>query len=150
MDAALQVHLAEPFDAEPLGGVDEVADLHRIPSEEGDRLEQRATAGVLSGQRLDHPRQRGVEQVDERSGDELCDPATTTLLEDPLNDDRALVIALDVLQARLKEERPQRPVDHPVVPVLHVRVGPYDDVATRLEDRLPERFALADERAVAR
>ena len=48
------------------------------------------------------------------------------------------------------EQRAERPVDHPVVPVLHVGVGPHDDVAGRLVERLPERLALADERAVAR
>jgi hypothetical protein len=36
------------------------------------------------------------------------------------------------------------------MPVLHVRVGPHDDVAGRLVQRLPERFALAHERAIAR
>ena len=47
------------------------------------------------------------------------------------------------------EERPDRPVDHPRVPVPDVRVGPGDDVAGRLVERLPERLALAPERAVA-
>ena len=126
-----------------LGGVDEVADLDRVAGEERDRLEQRPAARVLAGQRLDHPRQLRVEEVDERSGDELRDPAAAALLEDAALDDRALVVALDVLQPRLVEERPERPVDHARVPVLHVRVGPDDDVAAGLVDRLPERLALA-------
>ena len=67
----------------------------------------------------------------------------------PSCDDRALVVALHVLQSRLVEQRPDRAVDHPRVPVPDVGVGPDDDVAARLEDRLPERLALAPERAVA-
>ena len=67
-----------------------------------------------------------------------------------LLDDRPLVVALHVLQPRFVEQRPERPVDHPVVPVPDVGVGPHDDVAARREERLPERLALAAERAVAR
>ena len=54
-----------------------------------------------------------------------------------------LVVALDVLQPRLVEQRSERPVDHPRVPVADVRVGPDDEVAGRLVERLPERLALA-------
>ena len=135
---------------EPLGRVDEVADLDRVAGEERDRLEQRPAARVLAGQRLDHPRQLRVEQVDQRPRDELGDAAAAALLEHAALDDRALVVALDVLQPRLVEQRPERPVDHPRVPVPDVRVGPHDDVAGGLVDRLPERLALAHERAVAR
>ncbi len=71
-------------------------------------------------------------------------------LRTPALDDRALVVALDVLQPRLHEQRPERPVDHPRVPVPDVRVRPDDDVAAGLVERLPERLALAAERPVAR
>ena len=150
MDPPFQVHLAKALDTEPLRGIDQVPDLHGVSREERDRLEQRPAAGILPRQRLDHPRQLRVEQVDERSSDELRDPPAAAFLEHAVLHDRALVVALDVLQARLVEERPERPVDHPRVPVLHVRVGPHDDVAGGLVDRFPERLALADERAVSR
>ena len=64
--------------------------------------------------------------------------------------ERPPVCRLDELDRRVGEQRAERPVDHSLVPVLHVRVGPHDDVARRLVDRLPERLTLARERAVAR
>ena len=57
VDPPLEVDLAEALDADPLGDVDEVPDLDRVAGEERDRLEQRAPAGVLAGERLDEPRQ---------------------------------------------------------------------------------------------
>ena len=89
------------------------------------------------------PDSSGEEQVDQRPGDELGDPAAAALLELAVLDDRALVVALDVLQARLVEERPERAVDHPRVPVADVRIGPDDEVAGGLVERLPEGLALA-------
>ena len=82
MDPPLEVDLAEALDPDPLGGVDEVADLDRVAGEERDRLEQRAPARVLAGERLDDPGQLREEQVDERPRDELGDPAAAALLED--------------------------------------------------------------------
>src|SRR5207244_2595220 len=149
MHPTLEIDLAQALDAQPLGGVDEMADLDRIAGEEGDRLEQRAAAGVLAGQRLDEAGQLREEEVDQRPRDKLRDAATAAFLEDAALDDGPLVVALDVLQPRLVEERPQGPVDHPRVPVADVGVGPDDDVARRLVERLPERLALAVERAVA-
>ena len=46
------------------------------------------------------------------------------------------------------EERTDRPVHHPRVPIADVRIGPGDDVAVRLVERLPERLPLAPEAAV--
>src|SRR6266480_981543 len=113
MDPPLQVHLAEALEPGPLGDVDEMYDLDRVACEERHRLEQSASTGVLARQRLDQPGQLGEEQVDERSRDELRDPAAAALLELAALDDRALVVALDVLEARLVKQRPERPVDHP-------------------------------------
>ena len=48
VDPPLEVHLAEPVDARLLGGVDQVPDLHRVPGEERQLLEQRAAPGVLA------------------------------------------------------------------------------------------------------
>ena len=96
------------------------------------------------------PDSSGIEEVDQRPRDELRDAAAAALLEHAVLDDRALVVALDVLEPRLVQQRPERPVDHPRVPVPDVGVGPDDDVAARLEEGLPERLALAPERAVAR
>src|SRR5712671_107901 len=149
MDPPFEIDLAETLEAGSLGGVDEMPDLDCVPREERDRLEQRPPPGIFAGERLDHPRQLREEQVDERPRDELGDPAAATLLEDATLDDRALVVALHVLETRLVEERPERPVDHPGMPVADVRVGPDDDVPGRLEDRLPEGLALATERAIA-
>ena len=57
MDPPLEVDLAEALDADPLRGVDEVADLDRVAGEERDRLEQRPAPRVLAGERLDEPGQ---------------------------------------------------------------------------------------------
>src|SRR6478672_762082 len=116
MDPPLEVDLTEALDAQPFGRVDEVADLDRVAGEERDRLEQRAAARVLSRQRLDHPRQLRVEEVDEGARDELGDAPSAALGQDATLDDGALVVALDVLQAWLVEQRSERAVDHPVVP----------------------------------
>ena len=83
MDAALEVDLAETVEADALRDVDEVADLDRVAREERDRLEQRATPGVLAGERLDEPRQLREEEVDERARDELRDPAAAALVSTP-------------------------------------------------------------------
>src|SRR6476661_2693543 len=139
VDASFQVDLPETLDADPLSRIDEVADLDRIAREERDRLEQAPAAGVFPGERLDEPGQLGIEEVDQWARHELRHAAAATLLELAALHDRPLVVALDVLQPRLVEERPERAVHHPVVPVLHVRIGPYDDVAARLVQGLPER-----------
>ena len=57
MDADVEVDLAETVEAEPLGEVDEVADLDRVAGEERDLLEVLAPPGVLAGERLDVARQ---------------------------------------------------------------------------------------------
>ena len=146
----LQVDLAKAVQAEPLREVDEVADLDRVAGEERDRLEMLAPARVLAGERLDQARQLGEEQVDERPRHELRDPAAAALLEHAALDDRALVVALDVADARLGQQRAERAVDQPRVPVPDVRVAPDDEVAARLVQALPERLALAAVAAVAR
>ena len=48
MDPDVEVDLAKPVEAEPLGEVDEVADLDRVAGEERDLLEVLAAAGVLA------------------------------------------------------------------------------------------------------
>ena len=82
MDPPLEVDLAEPFEPDALGGVDQVPDLDRVAGEERDRLEERPAARVLARERLDQPRQLRVEEVDERPRDELRDSAAAALLED--------------------------------------------------------------------
>ncbi len=149
MDPPLEVDLAQPVQSGPLGDIDQVPDLHRVAGEERDLLEQAAASRVLAGERLDKPRQLGEEEVDQRPSDELGHAPAAALAEHPALHDRALVVALDVLQARLVEQWPERPVDHPRVPVAHVRVSPDDQVAGRLVQRFPERLALAPEAAVA-
>ena len=139
-----------PFEAAPFDDVDEVPDLHGVAGEEGQRLEQAPPAGVLAGERLDQAGQLGEEEVDQRPGDKLGDPAAAALLEDAALDDRAAVVALDVLDALLGDQRADRAVDHARVPVADVRVGPDDDVAAGLVEALPQRLALAGEAAVAR
>ena len=91
----------KPLSPKPLGKVDEVADLDRIAREERDLLEVLAPAGVLAGERLDVARQLGEEEVDQRPRHELGDAAAAALLEQPALDDRALVVGLDVADARL-------------------------------------------------
>ena len=149
VDPPLQVHLAQPLEPAPIGDVDEVADLDGVAGEEGERLEQAPPAGVLARERLDQAGQLGEEEVDQRPRDQLGDPSAAALLEHAALDDRAAVVALDVLDPLLGDERPDRAVDHPRVPVADVRVGPGDDVAARLVQALPERLALAGEAAVA-
>src|SRR4029078_3577913 len=84
VDAPLEVDLAETLDPDALRGIDQMPDLDRIAGEERDRLEQRPAPGVLAGEGVDHPRQLWVEEVDQRSCDELRDAAAAALLEDPL------------------------------------------------------------------
>ena len=149
MDPSLQVDLAQPFESDPLRDVDQVPDLHGVAGEKGDRLEQAAAPGVLAGERLDEPGEVRVEEVDQGPRDQLGDPAAAALAKHPALHDRALVVALDVLDARLNEQRAERPVGHPRMPVADVRVAPDDDVAERLVEALPERLALPAVGAVA-
>src|SRR5438093_2547117 len=108
MDPPLQVDLADGRQPHRLNDVHQQPDLHRIASEEGERLEQAAPPRVLTGEWLDDPRQLGEEQIDERTRHELGDAATA------LRDDslpllvRASIEALDVLKARLAEQRPKQ------------------------------------------
>ena len=143
MDPPLEVDLAEPVDAEPLGDVDEVADLDRVAGEERDLLEQRRRPAYSPESGWMKPDSSGKNRLmSGRATSSVTRPPPPSL-SDAVLDDRALVVALDVLQPRLVEQRPERPVDHPRVPVPHVRVGPDDEVAGGLVQRLPERLALA-------
>src|SRR5512135_1558777 len=105
MDPSLEVDLAEALDPDPLGDVDEVPDLDRVAGEERDLLEERPAARVLAGEGLDEARQLGEEQVQERPRHELGHAPAAALPEDAALDDRTLVVALDVLQPRLVEQR---------------------------------------------
>ena len=113
VDSPFEIDLAEPFEADSLGHVDEVAHLHGVAREEGDGLQEQAPSGVLAGERLDEPRQFGVEEVDQGPRNELCYPAAAALAQHPALDDRPLVVALHVLQAGLVQQRAERAVDHP-------------------------------------
>src|SRR4029079_10259441 len=104
VDPPLQVDLAQAIEAGPLDDVDQVPDLDRIAGEEGDLLEQSAATRVLAGQRLDEARKLGEEEVDQGPGHELGHAAAAALPEHAALDDRALVVSLHVLQARLVEE----------------------------------------------
>ena len=97
--------------------VDQVADLDGVAGEERDLLEVLATPGVLPGQRLDVARQLREEEVDQRPRDELRDAAAAALLEQAALDDGALVVGLDVADARLGQERPERAVEEARMPV---------------------------------
>ncbi len=112
-------------------------------------LQVLAPSRVLARERLDVARQLGIEEVDERPRDELRDAAAAALLHLAVLDDRPLVVRLDVADARLRQQRPQRAVQEPGMPVPDVRVGPGDQVAGRLVEALPERLALAPIGAVA-
>ena len=150
MDPPLEIHLPQALETDPIGDVDQVADLDGVTREEGDRLEHAPAPGILAREWLDEPRKLRVEQVDERPSDQLRDPAAAALLQDSAFHDRPAVVALDVLDPLLGDERADRSVDHPRVPVADVRVRPDHDVAGRLVEALPERLALAAVAAVAR
>ena len=150
MDPSLQVHLAEPFEAASVGDVDQVSYLDGIPGEERQRLEQAPPPGVFAGERLDQAGEFRKEEVDERSRDQLGDPSSSALLEKSALHYRPAVVALDVLDPLLCDERANRSVDHPRMPVADVGVGPDHDVAARLVEALPQRLALAGEAAVSR
>ena len=82
VDPPLEVDLADGRQPVGLDDVDQQADLDRVAGEERHALEERAAAGVLAGERLDHARQLGEEEVDERARHELGD--ATAALRDEL------------------------------------------------------------------
>ncbi len=56
METDVEVYLAQPIEAEPIGEVDEVADLDGVAGEEGDVFKDLASARVLAREWLDDPR----------------------------------------------------------------------------------------------
>src|SRR5688500_16942245 len=147
VDAPLEVDLSEPREPGLIEDVDEQSDLDRVAGEEGQRLEQLAPSGVLARERLDHARQLGEEEVDERACHQLRDAAAALGLERVAGPDRSLVETLDVLDLRLRQEGTDEPVDEPRLNVADIGVDPGDDVAVEHVEALPQRLTLAAMRA---
>ena len=106
-------------------------------------LEEGAAHRPLPRQRLVQPGQLGEEQPDQRAGDQLGDPAALERDRDAAVEHRALVEALDQLDARVGEQRAEQAGHEVGVPVDQVGVHEDDQLAGGDEERLPHRLALA-------
>src|SRR5579883_2015254 len=106
-----EVHLGYLVEAEALEDVDEEPDLHPVPREEGEALEERPPPGVLPGEGLEHPRQLGEERVEQGAREKLRDPSPAGVGVDRALAEGTPVEPLDVADARRAEEGAHQPVD---------------------------------------
>ena len=102
--AHVEVDLRDGVDAEVGDEVDEQADLDAPALDERHRLEQRAPAGVLTGERLHEPREVREQRRDDRPGHELGDPPAAG----GLAVQRAAVVALHEADRGIGEQRLRR------------------------------------------
>src|SRR5688572_8536614 len=137
VDQLLHVDLRDRGDALALYGVDEQTGLDAVAGEEGELLEMRPPSALLARQRLHHPRQLGVEEVQDRACGELCHPATAGGLQLLAEAQRALVEGLHELQPGMAEERADDPVYEFRMDVRDIGVDPDDEVAGRDVKALP-------------
>src|ERR1700722_2556422 len=144
-----EIDLGQAGQADLLVHVDQHADLDPVAGEERHVGEQLPTGRELARQRLHEARELRVEEVEERLGHQLGDPAAAVgdgllaLLE------RTPVGGLDELDAGVLEYRAEGPVDEVLLEVGGVCVGEHDDVASCGGQGAPHRAALALRGAVA-
>ena len=148
MCSFLEIDLSHGVHAEPFSDIDQQSDLDAVARAERDLLEQAATAGVLSRERLDQAGQVRPEHVDQGSRRQLrnspaferpCSPAR-------IPSEGATVEGLHVADIGIGEDRPERAEDETRMEVRDVGIEPQDDVAAKDEEALPQRFALARQR----
>src|SRR5207237_2702533 len=112
-----------------LGNRKEQAQLDPIAGEERHAFQHLTPAGVLAGERLHHAGELRKEQVEQRSGGQLGDPASALGLNLRAELQRAPVEALDILHLGIAQQRPEQAVDELGVDVADVSVNPADQVA---------------------
>ena len=138
-----EVHLGHGPQADLVEDVNQHADLHAVAGEERDAAEHLAPTGELAGQGLHEPGELRVEEVDQRLGHQLGDPAAAVrdlflpLLERPPEG------GLDELQLGIREQRAERAIDEVLLEVVGVGVGEHHDVPARDRQGAPHRVALA-------
>ena len=106
--AGAEVDLRQRVDAVRVDGVEEDGDLDAVPGGERQRLEQRATTGVLAGERLHQSGQLGAVQPEQRTGDQLGDPTAVLLDAAVVADDRPLVEPLHQLHLGAGQQRAEQ------------------------------------------
>src|SRR3989442_10689671 len=146
MDTLLHVGLGDRIQSGALKQVDEQTGLDAVAAEEGTLFEQHSPSAVLAGERLDHPRELGEEQIQARTRRDLRPAPAARRLHLLADVDGSLIERLHILQARMDQQRTNDAVHELRVDVADVRVDPADDVATQHEQALPQRLAFAGER----
>ena len=140
--AGPQVHLGDPVEPEPLQDIDQESDLDPVAGEERELLEHLAAAGGLAREWLEHARQFGEEQVEQRARRELGDPAAPRFVPPAPHLERPPVIPFDVADAGVTQQGPQEAVDELGMDVPDVRIHPCDQVAPEDVEALPQRLPL--------
>ena len=142
--AAAEVDLGDRLGAEQAGGVDQGGQLDGVPGGHREPLEQVPADGPLAGQRLHQPAQLGPLQRDQRTRDQLGDPAALERgLAAGVLPRGPLVEPLHQRDAVVGQQRSEQARDEVGVPVDQVGVHEHDQVAAGDEQRLPHRLALA-------
>ena len=141
--AAAEVDLGDRVEPVLTVDVEQRGHLHAVAGGHRQRREHLAPHGPLAGQRLHDAAQRGRLQGQQRTRDELGDPAALVGGRGLAVAERALVEALDQQHRRVVEQGAEQTRHEVGVPVDEVGVHEDQQVAGGDEQRLPHRLALA-------
>src|SRR5829696_255790 len=146
--AGSQVHLSHGVEPNHLQDVYHDPGLHGVSGEERDRREQLPVGDEFTGERLHEAGELGVEEVEERLGRELRDPAAAVQLHRLVTLEGTPVGRLDVTYLGHFQNRAEDAVDELRPEVLGVGVDVHHEVAMRHGERAPHGVALAVRAAV--
>ena len=139
VDALTEVDLGQAVRPELLRHVDQQPELDAVPVGESELLEDPAVRRGLAGQRLAHPGELGVEELEDGTRHQLGDPSAARRVAVQ----RPRVEALDEGHVVGGEQRPEQPGDEGGCRVGHVGIEVGDDVAARGRQRRCHGLALA-------
>ncbi len=128
-----------------IGDIDEQPDLHPVAGFEPQLIKQSATSRGLTSQRLADVSQLGPQQREERSREQLGDPAPAFAAHAG-----AIVEALDQLHVGISQQGADDADDEGGIELDQVGITPYDEVPRRHCQRSPKNVALPHRRTKLR
>jgi hypothetical protein len=148
--ADVEVDLRDRIEADQLVGVDQQGDVDAVAGDERQLLQEIAARGDLTGERLAHCRELGVEGLQQRARGQLGDAAAAVPQGRVADPKGAAVEALDELGFVSAHERPEQAAGEVRAELLGVGVEKADNIPTQDPQRAPHRVALAEHRSQLR
>ena len=133
MGPPAKIHLDHGADTDPLGDVDEQAQVDPVTGDEVKLLQQRPPSGVLTGEGLGEAGQVGEQAGQKRAGDEFGHSSTLTRLPVEITP----VPGLDEIDRGVSQQRCQETGDERGLETEDVGVTPHHQVAGRRGQRGP-------------